>query len=147
MLTAYDGQTITYDETARPLSYKGKQLRWMLGKLFQYGDTAFDYLYDNIRLTKSSGNRSVTYHYYNGKLLGELRSGNGETKNIRYLYDQGGIIGFALDDTVYRYIKNLQGDIIAIYRGATKVAEYAYDAWGNCTVLQDTDGIGTFNIT
>ena len=145
LLTAYDGQTITYDETARPLSYKGKQLRWMLGKLFQYGDTAFDYLYDNTRLTKSSDNRSVTYHYYNGKLLGEQRSGNGETKNIRYLYDQGGIIGFALDDTVYRYIKNLQGDIIAIYCGATKIAEYAYDAWGNCTVLQDTDGIGTFN--
>ena len=68
-----------------------------------------------------------------------------EIKNISYLYDQGGIIGFVLNDTVYRYIKNLQGDVIAIYRDATKVAEYAYDAWGNCKVKQDTDGIGTFN--
>ena len=145
LLTAYDGQTITYDETARPISYKGKQLRWMLGKLFQYGETTFDYLYDNTRLTKNSGNNYITYHYYNGKLLGEKRSVNGEIKNISYLYDQGGIIGFVLNDTVYRYIKNLQGDVIAIYRDATKVAEYAYDAWGNCKVKQDTDGIGTFN--
>ena len=37
------------------------------------------------------------------------------------------------------------GDIIAIYNGATKVAEYAYDAWGNCTIVSDTNYIGRDN--
>ena len=41
--------------------------------------------------------------------------------------------------------KNLFGDIIAIYQGTTKVAEYAYDAYGNCTIVSDTGGIGTAN--
>ncbi len=34
------------------------------------------------------------------------------------------------------------GDITAIYQGATKLAEYVYDAWGNCTITYDPDGYG-----
>jgi len=57
-----------------------------------------------------------------------------------------GIIGFIQDGTTYTYRKNLFGDITAIYQGATKVAEYAYDAWGNCTVTNLTSSkIGSFN--
>ena len=38
--------------------------------------------------------------------------------------------------TPYFYRRNLQGDVTAIYNSSgTKVGEYAYDAWGNCTVL------------
>lgn len=33
----------------------------------------------------------------------------------------------------YTYRKNMFGDIVAIYQGSTKVAEYAYDEWGNYT--------------
>ena len=33
------------------------------------------------------------------------------------------------------------GDIIAIYQGATKVAEYKYDAYGNCTVIDPATGL------
>ena len=50
-----------------------------------------------------------------------------------------------LNGTTYVYRKNFFGDVTAIYRGATKVAEYAYDAWGNCTIVSDTNGIGTAN--
>ena len=43
------------------------------------------------------------------------------------------------------YRKNLFGDVTAIYNGTTKVAEYVYDAWGNCTVTTNVNGYGTRN--
>jgi RHS repeat-associated protein len=36
----------------------------------------------------------------------------------------------------YYYQRNLQGDVIAILNGSgSKVAEYSYDAWGNCNIV------------
>ena len=46
---------------------------------------------------------------------------------------------------VYTYRKNLFGDIVAIYQDATKVAEYAYDAWGKCTIVTDTNNVAANN--
>ena len=43
------------------------------------------------------------------------------------------------------YRKNLFGDVTAIYNGTTKVAEYVYDAWGNCTITLDKKSCGTSN--
>ena len=45
----------------------------------------------------------------------------------------------------YIYHKNIFGDIVAIYQGATKVAEYAYDAYGRNFIKVDIDGIATSN--
>ena len=67
------------------------------------------------------------------------------TTTQTFLYNSQGVIGFVQGGVTYTYRKNLFGDIIAIYQGATKVAEYAYDAWGNCTIKLDTNGIGTAN--
>ena len=59
---------------------------------------------------------------------------------LSYAYNKLGIAGFYLYDSQggntgsYTYRKNLFGDITAIYQGATCVAKYKYDAWGNCTV-------------
>ena len=49
---------------------------------------------------------------------------------------------------VYTYVKNLQGDIVAITNSAgTIVATYTYDAWGKLRASTDTDSlhIGTIN--
>ena len=62
-----------------------------------------------------------------------------------FLYNSQGVVGFVQNGTTYMYRKNFFGDVTAIYRGTTKVAEYAYDAWGNCTIVSDTNGIGTAN--
>ena len=43
------------------------------------------------------------------------------------------------------YRKNFFGDITAIYQGTTKVAEYVYDAWGNCTITTNVNGYGARN--
>ena len=54
-----------------------------------------------------------------------------------FFYDSTGKrVGFANGDTLYYYLYNLQGDVVAIMRAATGqvVARYSYDAWGKCTV-------------
>ena len=46
----------------------------------------------------------------------------------------------------YFFEKDLFGNIVAVYsETGTKVASYCYDAWGNCTVLTNTNGIGAMN--
>ena len=63
------------------------------------------------------------------------------------MYDESGSpIGFrrqvGTTSTPYYYVKNLQGDIVAIARGGDGaiLARYAYDAWGN--ILSITDNAG-----
>ncbi|MBR3919860.1 MAG: RHS repeat-associated core domain-containing protein, partial [Clostridia bacterium] len=100
---------------------------------------------------------SKYYEYENGKLF---RSWETPQTLLTYLYDTTGICGieckrnfvfdpetgFHYDPTTYVFKKNLQGDVIAIYTlNGTKVAEYAYDAWGKCTIISDIDGIGVLN--
>ena len=55
-------------------------------------------------------------------------------------------IQFDFNDTHYYYITNLQGDIVAILRSdGIIVAEYEYDAWGNCTIIQNLNNIANTN--
>lgn len=58
------------------------------------------------------------------------------TNTARFIYDTWGTLqGFILNDSeTYLYVKNLQGDIIAIVDELGEViVEYSYDAWGNVT--------------
>ena len=63
------------------------------------------------------------------------------SREIIYLYDENGVIGVMYSyngstSAAYFYRRNLQGDVTAIYnREGNRVGEYAYDAWGNCTIL------------
>ena len=88
-------------------------------------------------------NLETTNYTYDSE--GRLRR---ETRNAFeriYLYSSDGIIGYEEDGEKFLYRKNLFGDITAIYQGTTKVAEYVYDAWGNCTITYDPDGYGASN--
>ena len=51
-----------------------------------------------------------------------------------YLYNSQGVKGFAYNNRIYHYVKNLLGDVTDIYCGSTHVVHYAYDAFGNGTV-------------
>ena len=68
--------------------------------------------------------------------LGAGKDGNFKRNEIHHI---------PVQRTLYTYRKNLLGDIIAVYQGSTKVAEYAYDAYGKCTVILNTAGIATIN--
>ena len=53
-----------------------------------------------------------------------------------YYYDENGApVSFEYNSTTYYYVKNLQGDIIAILNASgEQVVEYKYDAWGNVSI-------------
>ena len=63
-----------------------------------------------------------------------MRQSDG-TNTLDFQYDANGIAaGFNYNDTPYFYMRNLQGDVVAIAdANGTLVAEYTYDAWGNVT--------------
>ena len=70
---------------------------------------------------------------------------SGATASVRivFLYDESSMVGFeyitADGNNIYYYLRNLQGDVIGIYDSfGTNVAEYNYDAWGNCTINSTT---------
>ncbi len=107
------------------------------------------YAYDPDPGTYDSGKYTETtdYTYDNsGRLIREFSSktdysNTTTTRELIFLYDESGIIGVMYSyngatAAPYFYRRNLQGDVTAIYdREGNRVGEYAYDAWGNCTIL------------
>ena len=89
---------------------------------------------------------TTTYTYDNsGRLIREHRTeiyseSSDVTREFVYLYDESNVIGFVytLNGTPssYYYLRNLQGDVIGIYDVfGVKVCGYAYDAFGNCSIV------------
>ncbi|MBQ5320623.1 MAG: RHS repeat-associated core domain-containing protein [Oscillospiraceae bacterium] len=143
MLTAYNGETITYDAIGNPLSYRsGMTFGWEGGRKltsFSTPNAAGNYVYnaDGIRVYKEV-NGNTTEYYLNGtQIQTEITNFGGVTRRVDYIYDENGsIYGFVVDNTAkYYYTKNLQGDIIGILDASgTTIVEYSYDAWGKATV-------------
>ena len=92
-----------------------------------------------------------TYDYdHSGRLIREISTdyfteSASETRELVFLYDESGMVGFTYSlngatPTSYYYQRNLLGDVIGIYNtSGTKVVEYAYDAWGNCTIVYSSN--------
>ncbi|MBO4990201.1 MAG: RHS repeat-associated core domain-containing protein, partial [Clostridia bacterium] len=138
-----------------PTTYKGESMTWMMGRLlssYDHSGVVIDYFYaaNGERKTKSYGTSTsdfelTNYYYEGGRLLREERTTQDGTKNIYYLYDETGVIGFLYDGYQYYYRKNAQGDILSVHCGTDLHATYTYDAWGNCTISFDAAGIGALN--
>ena len=90
-----------------------------------------------------------TYHYdHSGRLISEtinqtVHGVGNNSETIVFLYDESSIIGMVRTASgvtnAYYFQRNLQGDIVAIYdTNGTKIVEYTYDAWGNCTINSTT---------
>ena len=144
-LTAVNGAQIVYDAMGNPIVYKGNTFNWEQGRKLVSGTLnghSFAYNYDgNGMRYEKKVNGVRTCYYYNGtQLLMESKNG----KRTWYIYGVTGIEGMITEgeyfNTVYYFDKNTLGDIIAIRNeGGNIIATYSYDAWGNCTVM-DEDG-------
>ena len=126
-------------------------MTWSRGRLltkYVSGSKTVDMQYDanGLRIAKSrkisSNTLNSTYIYDSqGKLRTEIAGNTTRT----YIYGQDGIVGYEESGVHFMYRKNFFGDITAIYQGTTKIAEYSYDAWGNCTIVSDYNGYGARN--
>ncbi len=149
-----NGNDITYDFAGNPLSYKGKTFEWDGNKLLKItkDNIVYNYMYDcfgNPVYKENQTNDSFrSYGYSNGKLTHEHIAEPNCLFNLRYIYNEQGVVGvvahnyFNKDakEVLYTFRKNLFGDITEIYQGTNCVAMYKYDAWGNCTVC-DSYGV------
>ena len=145
VLTAYNSVS-TNATNGKVTTLNGKSISYsFLGLISDAGDTHYSYDTTGRRLKKTTGS-TVTQFYYAGDLLVGQKTGNNK---IEFIYDSNGdYYGFEYNDVKYYYVKNLQGDVIAIYNNSgTKVATYEYDAWGRLLSSTDTSGvsIGTIN--
>ncbi len=165
LLTAYNGQNITYDAIGNPTSYyngtrwtftwqNGRQLASAerttgIGGIYNPVTTAITNTYDvagirdskTVTVTTRTGSTTTTYHYVtqNGQVV--RQTWGNHTLDIVYDHNSRPWAMF-YDGTTYFYQLNLQGDVIGIVdtTGAS-VAKYAYDAWGR--VVYSTGSMAT----
>ena len=101
----------------------------------------FEYDHNGLRTQKKVVENGITtiYDYtLHGKLITHLTKrvvdldGIESSEELHFFYDAQSRPAFVeYDGTKYRYIHNLQGDIVAIVDAAgNRVVEYKYDAWG-----------------
>ena len=137
LLTGFDGKTIEYDAQGNPVKYLGHTLTWEKGRqLKKFDNIEYTYNANGIRTSKKVNGILHTYTLDGTKILRETWNDN----TLVPLYDnEDSVCGILYNNVPYYFIKNLQGDIIAIVdKDAQTVARYSYDAWGVPTVTLDT---------
>ena len=150
LLTAYNGEAISYDGIGNPLSYRGWTMSWQGGRqlagMTKGSDTlSFAYNESGLRTGKTVNGVTHNYVWQGSKLAADIT----DTYALYFHYDSSGeVIGFTRTangtDTEYFYVKNLQGDILKVITATgTEAAAYTYDAWGR--VLASTGDLADVN--
>ena len=132
-LTVFNGNAIAYDAIGNPLHDGTWTYTWQNGRQLQKmqkaGVTAeFVYNADGLRVQKTV-NGVATKYTLHGKNIVHMTSG---TDELHFFYDaQNRPAVVVYNNVPYAYVKNLQGDVIAILDAAGNVVvSYVYDAWG-----------------
>ena len=146
-LTAFKGKTFTYDNIGNPTTYYNGgtdadkyTFTWQNGRELASSTkngytTTYKYSADGLRISKSG----YDFYYSDGKLVRQMWA---DGEQLDFLYDESGL-PYAMQyySTMYYYVKNLQGDVVAIAdANGNIVVNYSYDVWGN--ILSITDGSG-----
>ena len=134
LLTAYNGQAITYDEIGNPLNYKnGFTFTWQNGRRLATAAAngkalSFAYNESGIR-TQKTVDGVTTEYYLDGSTVLAQKTGN---NTVWYYYDCNGTReALEYGGQIYYYLYNAQGDVMALYDNDLNiVAEYTYDSWG-----------------
>lgn len=141
-LISFGNTSFTYDSFGNRLTKGNDSYQWIRGTLLSQVTKdnqtyQFTYDYQGKRYQKTIGSLTISYYYHGDRLIGESRN---DGKEIRYLYDETGIVGFdyynGLNNNTYRYIKNPFNQIVGIVDNQAEiVAKYIYDAWGNHKIV------------
>ena len=133
-LTKVNGKTITYDQIGNPLNDGTWTYTWQNGRQLQKmqksGETVeFVYNENGLRVQKTATSTGVTKYTLHGKNIVHMTQGSNE---LHFFYDaQNKPAVVVYNGTPYSYVKNLQGDIVAILdSNKNVVVSYVYDAWG-----------------
>ena len=134
LLTAYNGQAITYDAIGNPLNYKnGFTFTWQNGRRLATAAAngkalSFAYNESGIR-TQKTVDGVTTEYYLDGSTVLAQKTGN---NTVWYYYDCNGTReALEYGGQVYYYLYNAQGDVMALYDNDLNiVTEYTYDSWG-----------------
>lgn len=129
--------------------YNGTEFKWTMGQRLKSAKRSdgikisYTYNADGLRTSKTIRNVKFNYYWNDGKLAAQT---NGDNNIWYFRYDGDTPISFEFNGKEYYYVTNLMGDIIALLdTSGNCVAEYSYDAWGNCTIVSDTNGIAGVN--
>ena len=148
-LTAFNGQTFTYDAIGNPTNdgtwnytwIGGRQMRAMYKGEFGeqgYDEITFEYNENGLRTKKTRmyfddatgdiGYKATNYTLHGNNLM-HLSDGS---NNLHFFYDaQNKPAVVIFNGTAYAYLYNLQGDVIGLVdSNGTKMVSYSYDAWG-----------------
>ena len=138
LLTEFDGKTIEYDAQGNPVKYLGHTLTWEKGRqLKSFDNNTYTYNANGIRTSKTINGVKHEYVLDGTKILRETW---GENTLIPIYDDEESVCGIIYNGTPHYFLKNLQGDIIAIANAKGEVeARYTYDAWGAITNISGTD--------
>ncbi len=150
LLTAYDGEAISYDGIGNPLSYRGWTMSWLGGRQLASmtkGSNTLNFAYNEsgLRTNKTVNGVAHSYVWQGSKLAADIT----DAYALYFHYDStGDVIGFTRTangtDTEYFYVKNFQGDILKVITATgAEVATYSYDAWGR--VLTSTGDMAGVN--
>ena len=141
LLTKVGNQTISYDNQGNPISYLGHTLTWEKGRQLKSFDTnTYTYNANGIRTSKTINGVKHSYVLDGTKILKETWGNN----VLIPLYDnEDGICGIEYNGNAFYFVRNQQNDVIAITdKDGETVARYTYDAWGVCTVSEDSSEVG-----
>ena len=142
----YEGQTRTSDvpSSGNPITYyNGKDYAFTWTKGRQLASATVDgkqvsYTYDMSGVRTSKTVNGTTYNYTT--LSGKVMRQQWGSKSLEFVYDDGNqpfamIYNDGSTTTLYYYVLNAQGDVIALLNAnGTLAASYNYGAWGNYSV-------------
>lgn len=150
--------TFQYDEIGNLEEDSDYSYVWEHGRQLkeinsQSEQLTFAYDSDGYRIKKthldSDNVETVTEYSYSGGQLSHMTVACGSTTHtLHFIYDILGPAAVDYNGTRYYYTRNAQGDIIGIIDiEGTKMADYAYDAWGNPLSLPNaaTSTLGELN--
>ena len=110
-----------------------------------------DFIYDHngmrtAKIVSENGRVEITEYTLHGKLITHLtkrtvdENGAESAEDLHFFYDVQSKPAFVKwNNTMYRYLHNLQGDIVGILdTNGNLVVEYKYDAWGKLLSIDGT---------